>query len=341
MVTDRYRWLTIALVGVLCVSSEALHGWGERGHLLVNRLAVQALPDDGPVFLRSHEEWIAQTGPVPDTWRQPADPFLKIIEDPNHHWYKEALSFLKEIPRSRYEFVVAMYREFLKVGDSPNGERLLLPNVFAGTLPYEATEIYERLKAGMRVYRMQEARNPRTRYYPDTRFTENDLAFYMEWLGHYIGDGSQPLHVTIHGDGWKGPNPNGYATDRIHIRFETEYLELIGISADDVRPLVGPARVVSDPFDAVLAHLDRSAARVEELYRLEKAGAFKDASNTGAKNLVATQLAAAAQLLRDLVYTAWVESAKPLPSVTPSTDPLDRANSRFNPATGSAPAPSP
>ncbi len=32
----------------------------------------------------------------------------------------------------------------------------------------------------------------------DTSFLEQTCAFYVAWMGHYIGDGSQPLHDTIH-----------------------------------------------------------------------------------------------------------------------------------------------
>jgi hypothetical protein len=331
-------WFAVTVV-VVAVVPLRLGAWGSRGHVVINRVAVQALPDDGPVFLKAREEWIAQTGPLPDNWRDPAEPFVKIVEDPNHHWYKEAFAFLKTIPRSRYEFVIALHEQYLRVGDNLSGERLMLPNIFAGTLPYEAVEVYERLKATMRLYRRQRVQAPGTRHFPDVSFTEEDLAFLAGWLGHYIGDGAQPQHDSVNVSGWRLSNPNGYTTDpSIHARFETEYLELLSVTPDDVRPLVRPARVIDDPFEEILAHLDRSAARVEEVYRLDKEGAFRNRLHAAAKSLVLKQLAAASELLRDLLYTAWIESATPLSLRTPATDPTDRANPRYNPATGSAPA---
>jgi len=33
-------------------------------------------------------------------------------------------------------------------------------------------------------------------------FIEHKIVFYAGWLGHYVGDGSQPLHTTIHYNGW-------------------------------------------------------------------------------------------------------------------------------------------
>jgi hypothetical protein len=49
------------------------------------------------------------------------------------------------------------------------------------------------------------------------------------------------------------------------------------------------------------------------------------------------QLAKAAALLRDLTYTAWIESATAAPSGGPESNPINRANPRYNPETGTAP----
>jgi len=327
--------LKIGNLGLLMFAlAGSAYGWGARGHTVINRMAVQSLPEDGPVFLKANEEWIAQRARIPDTWRLPTEPFLKIIEDPNHHWYKEEFAFLKPIPRSRYEFVLAVYDEYLKIKDK-DPERAKLTNVhWTGTLPYAAVETYERLKSGMRIYREQKTAGQNTAY------TELDLAFYMGWLGHYIGDGAQPLHDSINSDGWKlAANPKGYTTSpSIHGRFETAYVDLLAVTVDDMRPMIRPAQMIADPFEAVLGHLDRSATHMEEVFQLDKEGAFKDSTNSAAKKLVLTQLAAASQLLRDLVYTAWIQSAKPQPQRSRATEPTSPSNPRYNPATGSAPA---
>ena len=36
----------------------------------------------------------------------------------------------------------------------------------------------------------------------DTAPAEEAILFYAGWLGHYAGDGSQPLHTTINYNGW-------------------------------------------------------------------------------------------------------------------------------------------
>ena len=48
-----------------------------------------------------------------------------------------------------------------------------------------------------------------------------------------------------------------------------------------------------------------------------------------------------ATFLRDLAYTAWIESAKDDPPLKDTDVPNNPLNPRYNPATGSAPAPTP
>jgi len=318
----------------------ATGGWGVRGHQTANRAAVKSIPADGPVFLKEYEDWIAKTGPVPDSWRGNTEPYSKIFEDPNHGWFKEQFAFMDSIPRSRYEFVLRLYDEYLKIRDK-DPERAALTNVrWTGTMPYAAMENYDRMKSAMRLYRRAIAvKSPESEI--DARYLAQDTAFYLGWLGHYTADGAQPLHDTIHHDGWLGPNPKQYTTDpRIHGRFESSFVELIQLTDSDLMPLMEKPKVLDDPFAAVLAHLDDASSHVEEVYVLDKAGAFADKGNEPAARLVKTQLAKAAALLRDLAYTAWVESGKPPAQSNAQSSPISRSNPAYNPQTGTA-APGP
>src|SRR6185369_6639147 len=174
----------------------------------------------------------------------------------------------------------------------------------------------------------------------DTKFLEQDIAFYMGWLGHYTADGAQPLHDTIHHDGWQGANPKNYTTDpRIHGRFESAFVDLIQLSDADLLPLVTKPKALADPFMAILEHLDDAATHVSEVYEMDKAQAFADAKNPEAGRLAKSQLAKAASLLRDLTYTAWMESAQPMPAFdrNANQNPISPSNPRYNPATGTAP----
>ncbi len=331
------RRLFIAIPS-LCLLVLATGGWGPRGHESANRAAVKSIPSDGPVFLENYEEWIAKTGPIPDSWRGNSEPYSKIFEDPNHGWFKEQFAFMREIPRSRYEFVLRLYDEYLEIKDK-DPERAALTNVrWTGTLPYAAMENYDRMKSSMRLYRRALAGGPETGgSKDDARYLAQDIAFYMGWLGHYTADGAQPLHDTIHHDGWAGANPKGYTTDpRVHGRFETQFVELIQLTDAGLMPLMGKPKLLSDPFAAILAHLDDASEHVEEVYILDKSGALADKQSEPAAKLVKSQLAKAAALLRDLTYTAWIESAKPVASGGADSNPISRTNPRYNPETGTA-----
>jgi len=321
----------ILLAATLSLSQPALP-WGTRAHAVIDHTAIDTLPDDGPVFLKKYVEYIAGSASIPDTWRQASEPFSKIEEDPNHGWFREQFAFMKEVPRSRYEFVLALYREYLRIEktDPENARRM---NVrWTGTLPYAAAEVYGHLVADMRYLRKARADGK------DTAFLEQTCAFYVAWMGHYIGDGSQPLHDTIHHDGWQGPDPDGYTRDpRIHGRFESQYVDAIVLTESDILPRIGKSgHLQGDVFDLILAHLDEAGSHAEAIYKLDKRNAFADIHDQEAREMVYDRTAAGARMLRDLVYRAWLESCVPITLEKPG--PTDENNPLYNTTTGSAPA---
>jgi hypothetical protein len=326
---------------IICLLTVAIGAWGPRGHQTANRAAIKSLPADGPVFLKEFEDWIAKVGPVPDSWRGVSEPYSKIFEDPNHHWYKEQFTFMTSIPRSRYEFVLRIYDEYLRINDKEPDRAALMNVRWTGTLPYAAMENYDRIKSAMRLYRRAMTdKSPESE--KDARYLAQDIAFYVGWLGHYTADGAQPQHDSVHHDGWFGPNPKQYTTDpRVHGRFESGFVELIQVTDADLLPLMEKPKLLDDPFAAFLAHLDDASTHIEEVYAFDKSGALADKTNASATRLVTTQLAKAATLLRDLTYTAWIESGRPVtqgtPMSNPASNPIDRAHPKYDPETGTAP----
>src|SRR5579864_4199821 len=144
----------LALASIFFLTMPGLQAWGLRGHTVANLAAVAALPDDGPVFLRSEKAYIGHLGAIPDTWRSPTEAYLRISEDPNHGWYTEDFDFIKEIPRSRTEFTLRVYDEYLRVSKT-NPQRARLLNIrYTGLQAYSMMEGYERMKSGMRLYRL-------------------------------------------------------------------------------------------------------------------------------------------------------------------------------------------
>ncbi|MGA3080399.1 MAG: S1/P1 nuclease [Terracidiphilus sp.] len=290
---------TLAVAGLasLLAQPPAARAWGNGGHRIINRLAASTLPADLPAFLRSPEALneIEYLGPEPDRWRSPAEPELNAAQAPEHFIDLELADALGPLPHRRLDFEAKVFAS----GQRP--EKI-------GLQPWEATEVWERLKAALREYRTLSAANQ------DTRPVEQAAIFYAGWLGHYVGDASQPLHTSIQYNGWVGPNPNGYTTERkIHWQFEGPFVDANLREADVRAKMTPPKAVEGDIFDAYVAYLRHSATYVERVYQLEKAGGFVDKGTAESREFAAERLAAGASMLRDMIYTAWLESAKPVP----------------------------
>ena len=276
--------------------------WGDEGHRMVNRLAASSLPSDVPEFLRSKEavSLIEYLGPEPDRWRSPAEPELNSAQAPEHFIDLEPADALGPLPHRRFDFLAKVYA----AGQNPSR---------IGLQPWEATEVWERLQAALRTYRQLSAEHK------STREVEQSVLFYAGWLGHYVGDASQPLHTTIQYNGWTGPNPNGYTTDhKIHAQFETVFVHdnLQALDADAHTKMTAPHVIDGDIFDQYVVYIRHTATYVEKVYQLEKTGGFTGAGSAESRDFTADRLAAGASMLRDMIYTAWTESAKPVP--TPS-----------------------
>lgn len=288
-----------ALLALACLvlQPSPARAWGNEGHRIVNRLAAASLPADVPAFLRSETALneIEYLGPEPDRWRSSAEPELAAAQAPEHFIDLEPADALGPLPHKRLDFEAKVFA----AGQRP--EKI-------GLQPWEATEVWERLKAALREYRYLSAAHH------DTAPVEQAVLFYAGWLGHYVGDASQPLHTTDKYNGWVGPNPNGYTTEHtIHWQFEGPFVAA-NIHASDVQPKMTPVHAISgDMFDAYVAYLRQTHTCVEKVYQLEKAGGFTGAGSPESRAFTADRLASGASMLRDMIYTAWQDSAQPVP----------------------------
>jgi hypothetical protein len=289
----------LAAMGTACLAllPSLAHAWGSEGHKLVNKLAASTLPADVPAFLRSPAavDEMEYLGPEPDRWRSPAEPELNAAQAPEHFIDLELADALGPLPRKRLDFEAKVFA----AGQRP--EKI-------GLQPWVTDEVWERLKSAMRQYRELKASGG------DTAPVEQAIIFYAGWLGHYVGDGSQPLHVTVQYNGWTGPNPNGYTTaHQIHYEFESPFVAA-NIHAPEVEAKMTPVKAIDgDMFDAYMAYLRHTATYVEKVYQLEKAGGFVGAGTPESREFTAERLAAGASMLRDMIYTAWLDSAQPVP----------------------------
>src|ERR1700730_515421 len=300
---------TIAPFCALLLATQNIGAWGVRGHTLANLAAVEGIPANGPTFLKGQKAYIGHLGTIPDTWRSVTEPYLRISEDANHSWYTEGFAFIPEPPRSRTEFILRGHDAYLRLSKSDPEQAKLLNIRYTGLEAYSIMEGYERMKAGMRLYRHVSG--------PDTHAFSNiaslyvasspvfhdagqmkqmlatDIAFYMGWLGHYVADAAMPLHDSIHHDGWVGDNPKGYTRDpNIHRRVESEYVDLIATTETDLLKYVPrEARHLDNPWQATINHSLDARNFVEDVYRLDVSGAFRDKDNQQAHELVYKRIA--------------------------------------------------
>jgi len=299
-----HRVTVLAWVSMVAVPT--CSGWGAEGHRLVNRIAAENLPADAPAFLKTPAaiDEIEYLGPEPDRWRSLAEPELNSAQAPEHFIDLEVADRIGPLPRRRLDYIAELYATAIV---HPEWARDLEPE-HAGFQPYVTNEVYERLHAAFREYRTLHAQGG------DTKPVEAAIIFYAGWLGHYVGDGSQPLHVTVNYDGWLAhDNPHQYTTQHgVHWQFEGTFVAA-NLHERDVAPLVAPVKIVSDPFAGYLAYLRHSATFVERVYQLDKAQGFAGAGTAESRQFTAERLAAGASELRDLIYTAWLDSAKPVP----------------------------
>lgn len=317
----RMRWHRVGYVVVtVMVLSCGMFGWGPDGHEFVNRAAAMDVPQGMPAFFRGAVDQLEYLGPEPDRWRSPSEPSLKNAQEPEHFIDLELLEGFGELPRKRFDYYRKL--EAFRLSDTPPNAALLalagteipaseakqkfLTPENVGLQPWITVEVYERLVVAFREYRRL------VKEVKPTKPAEENAIFYAGWLGHYVGDAANPMHTTIYYNGWVGPNPHGYTISKsTHYEFESRFVH-DNIRFDDIRPRMHPAAFIrGDVFSAYLQYLHDTSGLVEKTYQLEKAGAFQQAGTHQGKEFVIGRLAAGAQELVDLWYTAWIESEQP------------------------------
>jgi hypothetical protein len=308
--------IAAVLAAVLAAPLPAL-AWGAVGHRIINNIAVRSLPDTIPPFVRSPDAIaeITTLGPEPDrlkgagkTWDADLDPghFLDLDDDLT----VAGILPLTQLPPTREEFDSA-----IRKGRVVNGEK---PDEYTiGYVPYSIVEGYQQVAKDFAVWRVDaygatHAATPADRAFFDTDrklreiLTLRDIGYW----GHFVADSSQPLHITVHYNGWGDyPNPNNYTqSHQIHAKFETAFVEK-NINADMVLPHVGPYMPATAPImTRVETYIAATNSHVADVYKLEGAGAF-DAATPTAVSFTIARLADGGKMLRDLIVDAWADSA--------------------------------
>ncbi len=316
----------IVALGVFTFAAVAGRAWDYEGHRLINQLALDSLPANFPTFIRTPEarERIGFLSGEPDRWRNTPDLELRHGNGPEHYFDLDLLGLYQldtsSISPFRYEFDAqlalarsARPQNFPAMDPLKDADRT---KALIGFLPWTITEFQGKLKSAFSYLKEYEAAGTPEEI---TNAREN-IIYVMGVMGHFVGDGSQPLHTTKHHHGWVGENPKSYSTNySIHSWIDGGYILQFGVNADKLRTQLRPAKALVGPnagsantntFQTVMFYLIEQHKQVEPLYRLEKTGKFsarQELSQEG-HDFITSQMLKASQMLGDLWLTAWQQA---------------------------------
>jgi len=304
------RLTRLALALAVTVAPGVALAWGNTGHRIIGEAAITALPTDLPAFLRTPQAAVdvgefsrepdrsKGAGKVHDSDRDPGH-FLD-LDDDGKVLGGPALSALP-VTRADYETALrAVAQDSWK----------------AGYLPYSIVDRYQQLAKDFAFWRVLSAAeaNPnwkahRAFFTADRRRREAQILETAGQLSHFVGDGSQPLHVTVHFNGWGDyPNPKGFSTARLHGPFESDLVQA-NITRTMVQARVAPLKPVAGPIEKHTADYLAATGRLAiPFYEMEKAGGMAPGDPRGVA-LATQQIAVGASELRDLIADAWRVSA--------------------------------
>jgi len=285
--------------------------WGYLGHHMIGEVAVKNFPAEMPAFLRTPlaVAQISALSQEPDISRgagQPHDADL----DPGHFLDVSDNGTilggpkLLALPATRQKYDTALRA----VGSD---------QYRAGFLPYNIMEGWQQLVHDFALLRAYQASE---KYAPTFKVSAADRRSYARLLdlrrmlvlrdlgvwAHFVEDASQPLHVSVHYNGWgNGPNSEGFVTGPgLHAKFEAAFVSA-NIHASDIAAAMQPYQHCDDSLQSCTQdYLAASARWTVKLYQLEKASAF-DAPTAESRTFTVLRLAEAANHLRDMVVDAW------------------------------------
>lgn len=281
----------LLLLAVLPLTAWA---WDYEGHRIVNQLALAALPADFPAFVRAPvaAERIAYLAGEPDRWRN-VDPWLK---QSGSSWTDHFLDIeqltdagldARTVPSLRYDFAMAFAAgraahadKFPPVDPAKNTDHT---REWPGFAPWAITEWTQKLRSAFANLKSFEEMGGTPEEIANAK---ENVIYVMGVLGHYVGDCAEPLHTTIHHNGWVGANPNGYTNwPGFHTWIDSGFINKAGIKTADLKPrLVMPEPFAfgvredgRDPiFVVAMDYVIAQNALVEPLYRMEKEGKLND-----------------------------------------------------------------
>jgi hypothetical protein len=324
------RTLTAAstlLLGTMALSHHAL-AWGHTGHVIISSTAIQSLPADVPEFVRTIEAQreIGELGPEADiskttvTVEQYAIPFPffnnvhDAERDPGHFIDLDDNGVvvggavpLNKLPATREAFDTAQR----SATNPPNQDQYA-----SGYLPYEMLDGFQQVRKDFAIFRaltkgLQTATSQQDKDYFQYQIqlrktvTLRDIGYWS----HFVGDGSQPLHVSIHFNGWGNyPNPNNFTTEPIHAQFEGAFVKNFVDQTTVAAAIPHYHNCFCAIEQRVPQYLAQTLQQVVPLYQTAGAGDLFQTGQPAEVAFVTARLAAGAAELRDEIVDAWQQS---------------------------------
>jgi hypothetical protein len=300
----------LSFIAIMSLTTPAALAWGATGHTLISRAGAESLPASLPAFVRTPAavDEIAALGPELDRSKD-AGHTHDLDLDPGHYADigddgKIAGVALDALPISREAYDTA-----LRATGSDQYKM--------GFLPYSIIDGWQQIAKDFAIWRVDRVGEAKSADAADRAWFAADRtlreALTLRDIGvwsHYVGDASQPLHVTVHYNGWGDfPNPAGYTADKTtHAMFEGAFVRAHATLAAVESMMRPTAPANTAPISQqVGAYLEASASRVVPLYELEKSGGFREGT-PAAVDFVDARLADGASELRDLITGAWSQS---------------------------------
>lgn len=258
--------------------SSFLVGWGNSGHVIINKNVVLSLPDEMNAF-QDWGDFLAEHSSDAD-YRKSSDP----NEGPKHYIdidnYPEFITngFINQ----NFDSLVALH-----------GYSFVLDQ---GTLPWAILAMYDSLVATFQRYDFDKAK------------------YFAADLGHYVGDGHMPLHLTRN---YNGQYTNQYG---VHSRYESSMMNLY---SDQISFSGAGVDSIENVSDFVFEFMYENYTYVDSVLLADSQAMDLAGSTSGdlyyaelwnlSQSFTTDLLFNASHRLTALIYTAWLHAGKPLP----------------------------
>ena len=234
----------LILITLSLLPHQEVLAWGTAGHRMVSRLAIMSLPGEIPAFLRTAKaaESIGELAREPDRSKGTGNSHDHDL-DPGHYInLSDGLAVADAVPIDPLPATREDYDTALRSNGTDEYR--------VGFLPYSIVDGWQQLQRDFAYWRADAAAGrsvtsmtDRAWFAKDRHLREMIILRDLGYWSHFVADASQPMHVSIHRDGWGDyPNPQGYsATKGFHAAFEGAFVARY-VRPEDIISRLRPSR---------------------------------------------------------------------------------------------------